>query len=174
MSKKESKHIEQGAKVVMNGGVIAYPTEGVFGLGCLPDNYEAVNRILNIKKRDIKNGLIVIASSLDQLKDWVNRTQNLICKYYVDKILVHGDPEILPLYSDRTVAGSSAQLIDDLKDQIVYTGYVCDDSLPKHKNENNISLTRNGKIFAMFMKSRIWRFYLRMLMWLSEKMTPSW
>ena len=74
MSKKESKHIEQGAKVVMNGGVIAYPTEGVFGLGCLPDNYEAVNRILNIKKRDIKNGLIVIVSSLHQLKGWVNLT----------------------------------------------------------------------------------------------------
>ena len=76
MSKKESKHIEQGAKVIINGGVIAYPTEGVFGLGCLPDNYEAVNRILNIKKRDIKNGLIVIVSSLHQLKGWVNLTSS--------------------------------------------------------------------------------------------------
>ena len=71
MSKKELKHIEHAAKIIIKGGVIAYPTEGVFGLGCIPDNYKAVNRILNIKKRDIKNGLIVIASSLDQLKDWV-------------------------------------------------------------------------------------------------------
>tara|TARA_B100001175_G_scaffold209042_1_gene177455 strand:+ start:1305 stop:1865 length:561 start_codon:yes stop_codon:yes gene_type:complete len=71
LSKKELKHIEHAAKIVIKGGVIAYPTEGVFGLGCIPDNYKAVNRILNIKKRDIKNGLIVIASSLDQLKDWV-------------------------------------------------------------------------------------------------------
>ena len=72
MSKKESKHIDQAAKVIIDGGVIAYPTEGVFGLGCLPGNYEAVNRILNIKKRDIKNGLIVIVSSLNQLKDWLS------------------------------------------------------------------------------------------------------
>ena len=46
---------------MLNGGVIAYPTEGVFGLGCITLNSKAVHRILKIKKRDVSAGLIVIA-----------------------------------------------------------------------------------------------------------------
>ena len=76
MSKNESKYIEKASKIILNGGVIAYPTEGVFGLGCLPNNYEAVYRILKIKKRDINNGLIVIASKLEQLNGWTDLTSS--------------------------------------------------------------------------------------------------
>lgn len=49
------------------GGIIAYPTEGVFGLGCDPWNQSAVNRLLAIKKRPVSKGLIVIAATLGQL-----------------------------------------------------------------------------------------------------------
>lgn len=80
----------------------------------------------------------------DQLKDWVNLTQNLICKYYVDKILVHGDPKILPLYSDRTKYSNSNYIINDIKDLMVYTGYVCDDSLKPHNKTNNIIYVSTG------------------------------
>ncbi len=49
----------------MQGGVIAYPTEGVFGLGCDPFNADAVGRILEIKKRPVHKGLILIAHSIE-------------------------------------------------------------------------------------------------------------
>lgn len=49
------------------GGVIAYPTEGVFGLGCDPDNELALQRIIDIKGRDAHKGFIVIAGELSQL-----------------------------------------------------------------------------------------------------------
>ena len=45
---------DKAAKVLRRGGVIAYPTEGVFGLGCLPHNLAAVQRLLNIKQREVK------------------------------------------------------------------------------------------------------------------------
>ena len=80
----------------------------------------------------------------DQLKDWVNLTQNLICKYYVDKILVHGDPNILPLHSDKTKHTNSNSLIKDIKHLIKYTGYVCDDSLEPHERKNNIIYVSTG------------------------------
>ena len=80
----------------------------------------------------------------DQLKDWVNLTQNLICKYYVDKILVHGDPNILPLHSDRTKHTNSNLIIKDIKHLIKYTGYVCDDSLKSHEKKNNIIYVSTG------------------------------
>ena len=55
------------ARVLRRGGVIAYPTEGVFGLGCLPDEAGAVARILAMKKRDPAMGLVLIVSSPEQL-----------------------------------------------------------------------------------------------------------
>jgi len=53
------------------GGVIAYPTEAVFGLGCLPLLQESVNKILQLKQRPVEKGLIVVASSIEQLKEFV-------------------------------------------------------------------------------------------------------
>ncbi len=64
--------IERAADVLLGGGVIAYPTEGVFGLGCMPDDAYAVRRILRIKQRDPAMGLILIASTRQQLEGWVH------------------------------------------------------------------------------------------------------
>jgi len=50
------------------GGVVAYPTEAVYGLGCDPFNQRAVLRLLAIKGRAIDKGLILIAASLEQLQ----------------------------------------------------------------------------------------------------------
>ncbi len=55
------------AHVVREGGVIAYPTEAVWGLGCDPWNQAAVERILAIKGRPVDKGLILVASTMEQL-----------------------------------------------------------------------------------------------------------
>lgn len=55
----------------MGGGVIAYPTEAVYGLGCDPLEYPAVQRILDLKRRDAAKGLILIAARLEQLLPYV-------------------------------------------------------------------------------------------------------
>ncbi|MCR4305209.1 MAG: Sua5/YciO/YrdC/YwlC family protein [Gallionella sp.] len=49
------------------GGLIAYPTESCYGLGCDPDNRIAVQRLLKLKQRPQSKGLILIASSYLQL-----------------------------------------------------------------------------------------------------------
>ncbi len=64
--------VKKAGRIIRAGGVVAYPTEGVFGLGCLPEDERAVARILEIKKRDPAMGLIVVAASLEQLRDWIN------------------------------------------------------------------------------------------------------
>ena len=63
--------ILRAGRILRSGGVVAYPTEGVFGLGCLPDDVDAVFRILSIKKRSPALGFVLIASSIEQLEDWV-------------------------------------------------------------------------------------------------------
>jgi len=60
------------SEVLLGGGVIAYPTEGVFGLGCLPDDTDAVERVLWIKQRSPNKGLILIAARPQQLDDWID------------------------------------------------------------------------------------------------------
>ena len=50
------------------GGVIAYPTEAVFGLGCDPFNPEAVGEILKLKNRSTRKGLILIAADFGQIE----------------------------------------------------------------------------------------------------------
>jgi L-threonylcarbamoyladenylate synthase len=60
------------ADVMLGGGVIAYPTEGVFGLGCLPDDIDAIARIFAIKRRSPRKGLILIAARPAQFDVWID------------------------------------------------------------------------------------------------------
>lgn len=64
--------LRRAARAVHDGGVIAYPTEGVFGLGCDPECYSAVMRILALKNRPVAAGLILIAADREQLEDWIS------------------------------------------------------------------------------------------------------
>jgi L-threonylcarbamoyladenylate synthase len=53
---------------LQHGGVIAYPTEAVWGVGCDPFDETAVRRLLAIKERPVEKGLILIAADLEQLR----------------------------------------------------------------------------------------------------------
>ncbi len=68
--------IHRAGRILRSGGVIAYPTEGVYGLGCLPDDADAVIRILSIKKRSPSQGLLLVASDTEQLEEWVDLPDN--------------------------------------------------------------------------------------------------
>src|SRR5699024_597463 len=60
-------HVETAARIVRAGGVIAYPTATVYGLGCDPFAEAAVRRLLAIKRRPVEKGLILVAADLNQL-----------------------------------------------------------------------------------------------------------
>ncbi|MGI9264823.1 MAG: L-threonylcarbamoyladenylate synthase [Gammaproteobacteria bacterium] len=63
--------LRQAADILMIGGVVAYPTESVFGLGCDPMNASAVARIIEIKGRNATAGFILLASDLSQLEPYL-------------------------------------------------------------------------------------------------------
>jgi L-threonylcarbamoyladenylate synthase len=60
-------HIDHAARVIRAGGIVAYPTEAVFGLGCLPFDRDAVLRLLAIKQRRLQKGLVLIAARFEDL-----------------------------------------------------------------------------------------------------------
>lgn len=66
-----STQIEEAVAVVKVGGLIAYPTEAVFGLGCDPQNEAALQRLLELKQRPVHKGLILIAAELEQVMPYL-------------------------------------------------------------------------------------------------------
>jgi L-threonylcarbamoyladenylate synthase len=60
-------HIHQSVRAIRQGGVIAYPTEAVWGLGCDPYNEDAVLKLLDIKRRPMHKGLVLVAANLSQI-----------------------------------------------------------------------------------------------------------
>ena len=63
--------IAEAARIIKDGGVVAYPTEAVYGLGCDPGNKGALAILLALKQRPPDKGLIIIAASVEQLQPWL-------------------------------------------------------------------------------------------------------
>lgn len=64
-------HIKRASLVLRAGGIVAYPTEAVFGLGCDPWNADALMRLLALKRRGLEKGVILIAAAFPQLRPFV-------------------------------------------------------------------------------------------------------
>lgn len=60
------------ATTLHDGGLVAYPTEAVFGLGCDPYNEAAVRRICALKAREVEQGLLLVAGHVTQIRAWVD------------------------------------------------------------------------------------------------------
>ncbi|MAV26319.1 MAG: tRNA threonylcarbamoyladenosine biosynthesis protein RimN [Gammaproteobacteria bacterium] len=83
------------------GGVIAYPTEGVWGLGGLPANEEAVRRILTLKDRPVEAGLILVAGEISQVEPYlgqltIKERERLVDHWPGPVTLLIPDTEIAP------------------------------------------------------------------------------
>ena len=59
--------LDSAVTALRAGGVIAYPTEAVWGLGCDPGHEMAVRKLLRLKQRPVEKGMILVAAALDQL-----------------------------------------------------------------------------------------------------------
>ena len=89
------KNKERIINVLENGGVIAYVTDTVWGLGCLPNNADAVKKIYEIKKREAQKPLILMSNEIYNLLDYVKPIpkigQKLIKKYFPGALTIVTD-----------------------------------------------------------------------------------
>jgi len=116
--------IYQASQVLHHSGVIAYPTETVWGLGCNPKQEAALQRLLDLKKRDAQKGLILIAGDIKQfdflLKHLTPKQIDLLQASWPGPVtwLVPHHGEVHPLVHGRfaTVAirVSNNKLVQDL------------------------------------------------------------
>ena len=64
--------LDDTVAALRRGGVVAYPTEAVWGLGCDPRDEAATLRLLDLKARDVEKGLILIAADEAQLAPFID------------------------------------------------------------------------------------------------------
>ncbi len=73
--------LRQARRVFNRGGLIAYPTEAVYGLGCDPLNGQAVADLLELKSRPMAKGLILIAADFKQLSPYLARLPSELMRH---------------------------------------------------------------------------------------------
>ena len=96
-----SSNASEIADIIRQGGVVAYPTEAVWGLGCDPFNEQAVQQILTLKSRPVEKGLILITGNKNQLSPWqpllpVEQFERLISSTERPTSWVVPDTEVTP------------------------------------------------------------------------------
>ena len=92
MLKKDIERVlGETLECLRNGGVILYPTDTVWGLGCDATNPEAVARIYSIKKRSDSKSLVLLACNMDQIAKYINEIPPMA----VDLVEVNDKPMTL-------------------------------------------------------------------------------
>jgi len=80
----DAPSIAKGARTVRGGGLVVYPTDTVYGLGCDPLNHAAVRRLFEAKRRDAKPVTVLCASveKAEALVDFTATAMDLALKHW--------------------------------------------------------------------------------------------
>ena len=111
MKKKDILQIIKKAKQVLDsGGIILYPTDTIWGIGCDATNPKAISKIYSIKKRDEKKPLIILVHSMNVLLNYVKDIpkviHDVIKKTDKPTTIIYNNPMNLPdnLIYNNTIA----------------------------------------------------------------------
>lgn len=101
---KQEEIINEALEVLKKGGVILYPTDTVWGLGCDASNAEAVKKVYEIKRRSDSKSLVLLASDLDMVARFVKQIPDIA----IDLVEVNDRPMTLiyPGANDRLLAAN--------------------------------------------------------------------
>ena len=73
--------IEQSLKILRNGGIILYPTDTIWGIGCDATNAAAIKKIYQLKKREEKKSMIILADSKKMIEEYVSYPSEKILSF---------------------------------------------------------------------------------------------
>lgn len=69
---------ESAIKILNRGGIVIFPTDTAFGVGCRIDNTDSIQRLFNIRKRPLKKATPVLVSSIEMAKDYLAPLSNIV------------------------------------------------------------------------------------------------
>jgi L-threonylcarbamoyladenylate synthase len=95
------EHIKKAVQILKEGGVVIFPTDTAFGIGCRVDDEEAVKKVFSIRKRPTTQAVPVLCSSVEMVKEYVTdfpeKVRSLIDRYWPGALTV-----ILPAQLEKT------------------------------------------------------------------------
>lgn len=112
--------IDSALQALKRGGVILYPTDTVWGLGCDATNAQAVGRIFEIKKRADSKALICLLGSADDLERWVGGVPEVayqLLEAAVDPLTVIYDGAYVPPLASNLPAADGSLAIRVTSDE---------------------------------------------------------
>ena len=114
--------LKEALEVLRRGGVILYPTDTVWGIGCDATNPEAVARVFEIKRRSEAKSLVLLASDLDMVARYVRQIPNIA----IDLVEVNDRPMTL-IYPGAICGTAPAGLVrsDAVPANAVQNGPIC-------------------------------------------------
>jgi L-threonylcarbamoyladenylate synthase len=106
----EKKDIEKAVEILKKGGIILYPTDTIWGIGCDATNEEAIKNVYKLKKRDKSKNLIILVESERRLQEYVSVPSlawDLIDLAKKPLTIIYDNPQNLPkiLISDKNTIG---------------------------------------------------------------------
>ncbi len=107
----KEQDIKNAVEVLRKGGVILYPTDTVWGIGCDATNAEAVKRVYEIKQRDDSKALICLVDSDARLQRYVRQVPDVAWQL-IDS-LQEGDVKPTTIILDGAVNLASNLIADD-------------------------------------------------------------
>ena len=154
--KPTKKLIEKAIDILKNGGLIVYPTETCYGIGCDALNENAVEKIYRVKKREKKKPLSIIVSSLEMMRKYGKITKEV--EYLVKKfmpgpltIVVEKKRTIPDILNPKEIAFRisshpiAQQLVKELDKPITATSANISGSKPIYSSEEIVKIF-NGKV----------------------------
>lgn len=111
MNEEFENEVSRTLKTLKDGGIILYPTDTVWGLGCDALNQRAVDKIYKLKQRESSKSLIILVDSFDMLKTYVDKVPEIALDLInsIDKpvTVIYDNAHNLPknlLAADKTIA----------------------------------------------------------------------
>ena len=95
--------VERAVAVVRSGGVLVYPTETVYGLGCDPAVGDAVARVRAIKGRDADRPMLALTDTWARVESWIAGLEEMHCQ-----LMRHEPPLPVTLVFEASAAAPPA------------------------------------------------------------------
>lgn len=94
-------HIEKAAKIIKDGGIVIFPTDTAFGIGCRMDDEAAVNRLFSVRKRPPTKATPVLAADLHMLEPYLQKVDNEVIEKLIKPFWPGGLTIVLPCRTDK-------------------------------------------------------------------------
>lgn len=78
-------HIKKAVKILEYGGIVIFPTDTAFGIGCRIDDQDAIKKLFSIRRRPASQAMPILCSSVEMTKEYVSSIPKSVTEELMDK-----------------------------------------------------------------------------------------